>query len=54
MFLRHILFEIKTSWGWLLNSLTHTEERTIEEKSRVEGTIYRRVEKRIELKRRSD
>ena len=31
-----------------------TEERTVEEKSRVEETIYRRVEKRIELKSRSD
>jgi hypothetical protein len=40
--------------GWLLNSLTHTEERTVEEKSRAEEPIYRRVEKRIELKSRSD
>ena len=44
----------RNSWGWLLNSLTRTEERTVEEKSRVEETIYRRVEKRIELKSRSD
>ena len=35
-------------------ALTRTEERTVEEKSRVEETIYRRVEKRIELKSRSD
>jgi len=54
MFLKHILLEIENSWGWLLNSLTRTEERTIEQKSRVEETIYRRVEKRIELKSRSD
>ena len=44
----------RNSWGWILNSLTRTEERTVEEKSRVEETMYRRVEKRIELKSRSD
>ena len=55
MFYKHIFFEIETpTWGWLLNSLTHAEERTLEEKSRVEDTIYGRVEKRIELKSRSD
>ena len=53
MFLRHILFEIETHGDGFFNSLTHTEERTVELKSRVEETIYRRVEKRIELKSRS-
>ena len=47
--LRHILFEIETCWGWLANSLTHTEEKTVEEKSRVEETIlYIYIEKRRE------
>ena len=48
MFLRHILFEIETCWGWLANSLTHTEEKTVEEKSRVEETIYIYIQKRRE------
>ena len=44
----------RNSWGWHLNRLTRIEEKIIEEKSRVEEIMYRRVEKRIELKSRSD
>ena len=39
MFLRHILFEIETHGDGFFNSLTHTEERTVELKSRI---FYRR------------
>jgi hypothetical protein len=34
--------------------LAHTDERTVEEKSRVEKHAYEKVEKKIELKSRTD
>jgi hypothetical protein len=47
MFLRHILLEIEIHGDG-------TEKRIIEEKSRTKEIIYRKIEKKMELKKRSD
>ena len=47
MFLRYILLEIEIYGDGI-------EERTIEEKSRTKEIIYRKIEKKMELKKRSD
>ena len=47
-------FKNRKSCGWVPNSLAHTDERTVEEKSRAEKNAYKRVEKNIELKSRTD